>query len=105
MFPFFISYVILKAKAKGNVTIMNKNFFCASKTPCTFDNHVPATYLRHTFEVSGSTEHATLTVTATGFYILYVNGKNITKKFKKVLTYLLFCDNIEKLSDGTAVGH
>ena len=33
------------------------------------------------------------------------NGKNITKKFKKVLTYRLFCDNIEKLSDGTAVGH
>lgn len=79
MFPFLILCVILKAKAKGTVIIMNKNFFCATKTPCTFDNHVPAPYLRHSFTVDSQAEHATLSVTATGFYILYVNGTDITK--------------------------
>ncbi len=76
MFPFFIyiCYTLVK-----EVIYMNKNFICASKVACTFENHVPAPYLRRTFTLSGKIESASITVTATGFYILYVNGKNITK--------------------------
>lgn len=58
---------------------MNKNFICATKDACTFENHVAAPYLRRTFTVNGNVKSATINITATGFYILYINGKNITK--------------------------
>ena len=58
---------------------MNKSFICATKAACTFENHVAAPYLRRTFAVNGNVKSADVTITATGFYILYINGKNITK--------------------------
>lgn len=43
------------------------------------DNPVPAPYMRRSFELEKLPEHATLEITAAGFYELFVNGKRITR--------------------------
>jgi len=58
---------------------MNKNFIKATVDKCTFDNHVPAPYVRRSFKLDFVPDTATISICGLGFYILYINGKEITK--------------------------
>lgn len=58
---------------------MNKKFICASHERCTFEKYVPAPYFRKAFELEKNPEYAEISICGLGFYVLYVNGKNITK--------------------------
>ena len=46
---------------------------------CSLADHVAAPIFRKVFHVSGEVATAELDITASGFYELYINGKNITK--------------------------
>ena len=54
-------------------------FICATDKYCSLKEHVPAPIFRRTFDVFGEVKRATLDITVTGFYQLYVNGVDITK--------------------------
>ena len=59
--------------------MFSKNFYGAGKEYCTYDKHVNAPYLRRTFELDKIPETASLKITSSGFYELYINGEKITK--------------------------
>ncbi len=54
-------------------------FIKADQEICDFERHVPAPYLRKTFELEAEPTRAEITICGLGFYELYVNGRNITK--------------------------
>ena len=58
---------------------MNKKFICASDEYCSFDKYVSAPYFRKTFELNFLPENAEISICGLGFYVLYINGVNITK--------------------------
>ena len=58
---------------------MNKKFIKASNKRCTFENHIAAPYIRKSFEIDFVPEKATISICGLGFYLLYINGKEITK--------------------------
>ncbi len=58
---------------------MNKKFICASNEYCSFDKYVSAPYFRKTFELNFLPENAEISICGLGFYVLYINGVNITK--------------------------
>lgn len=58
---------------------MNKTFIKATADYCDFYKHLPAPYLRKTFDVNFIPQKAELSVCGLGFYVLYVNGTDITK--------------------------
>lgn len=57
----------------------SQRFMKAPQEMCSFENHVPAPYLRKTFVLDWKPRHAEITICGLGFYELYVNGKNVTK--------------------------
>lgn len=58
---------------------LSTQFIKAGNAVCDFDNHVPAPYLRKSFELTFVPTKAEITICGLGFYELYINGKNITK--------------------------
>ena len=58
---------------------LSRQFITASREMCGFDRHIPAPYIRKTFELEMEPEQAEITVCGLGFYELYINGRNITK--------------------------
>lgn len=58
---------------------MNKQFIKASAERCTFDRHVSAPYLRKRFVLDFVPERAEISICGLGFYVLYINGVNVTK--------------------------
>ena len=48
---------------------------------CTFEQYVPAPYLRKEFELAREAEAAELLICGLGFYRLFINGTEITKAF------------------------
>ena len=58
---------------------MKKQFIKANLGVCSFKKHVPAPYLRRSFELDMLPEKASLQICGLGFYRLFVNGKDITK--------------------------
>ena len=58
---------------------MNKNFIKATEIFCSFEEHVPAPLIRKSFTLDSKANKASLSICGLGFYILFVNGKNITK--------------------------
>lgn len=59
--------------------MLSQKFIKVSDEMCDFDHHVPAPYLRKTFDLDFVPETAEITVCGLGFYEIYVNGKEITK--------------------------
>ncbi len=55
------------------------NFIKATEKFATFEEYVPALYLRKTFLVKKTVKNAELLITALGHYEIYINGTNITK--------------------------
>ena len=58
---------------------MNKQFICATRERNTFERHVSAPYLRRSFTLPQKPDRAELSICGLGFYVLFVNGKNVTK--------------------------
>lgn len=59
--------------------ILSDKFIAAGSEMCSFEEEVPAPYLRKSFCLSAEPREAALTVCALGFYDIYINGINITK--------------------------
>lgn len=68
------------ASYKGEKNMKFK-FIKAGDGYCTQQNNIPAPYIRKSFSLDFVPKSAVLKITATGFYELYLNGKNITKGF------------------------
>lgn len=58
---------------------MKKQFIQATKEYTTLERHVPAPLFRRSFLLEQAPDTATLSICGLGFYILYVNGQNVTK--------------------------
>ena len=58
---------------------LSSRFIKATREMCSFDNPVPAPYLRKTFTLETEPARAEITVCGLGFYEIRVNGRNITK--------------------------
>ena len=58
--------------------ILSERFFKATDELNTFEKHVNAPYVRRCYDLTGAVK-AEVSVGATGFYDLFVNGKRITK--------------------------
>ena len=54
-------------------------FICAGKEFSTWEKQVPAPYFRKEIVIENELESAEITVTGLGFYMLYINGIDITK--------------------------
>ena len=60
---------------------MFEKFIKATDTFCDLDAHVPAPYIRRGFRLDFLPAEAEILIAVSGFYELYVNGKNITKGY------------------------
>ena len=60
---------------------MNKSFIKATEEFSTFENHVPAPYMRKSFDLENTPDFAEISICGLGFYILYINGVDVTKGF------------------------
>ena len=58
---------------------MNKHFIKASNDFCDFENHVAAPYIRKKFDLDFVPESAEISICGLGFYVLYINGVDVTK--------------------------
>lgn len=58
---------------------MNKNFICASREMCGYDKYVAAPLFRKSFIIDDIPDKAELSICGLGFYILKINGVDITK--------------------------
>lgn len=58
---------------------LSMNFMKANDERCTFAHHVNAPLFRRTFTLKSVPEKAQVTICGLGFYVLFVNGKNVTK--------------------------
>ncbi len=58
-----------------------RNFIRGTDAYSTLDKPVPAPILRKTFSLSFAPDSATLSICVSGLYMLYINGKEITRGF------------------------
>ncbi len=58
---------------------MNKHFIKATEDCCTFEKWVAAPLLRRSFNLPKVPGRAEISICGLGFYMLYINGKDITK--------------------------
>lgn len=59
--------------------MFSTNFISATKEYSTFEKHIPAPYMRKTFDADKKPVSAKITICGLGFYELYFNGERITK--------------------------
>ena len=61
--------------------MFSTNFISATKNFSSYEynTHVPAPYIRKTFEIKGDVKTAKISICGLGFYDLYINKKRITK--------------------------
>ena len=61
--------------------MFSTNFITASKeySSYEYETHVPAPYIRKTFDIIEEIESAKITICGLGFYELFINGEKITK--------------------------
>ncbi len=58
---------------------MKKQFIRATEDFASFDNRVNAPYIRKSFNLDFCPEKAEINISGLGFYVLFINGKDITK--------------------------
>ena len=89
---------------------MQKKFISATREFTTLDTHIPAPYLRRSFDLDQKPTEAKISISGLGFYILYVNGQRVSKGH--IAPYISNPDHIcyydvfditELLSDGENV--
>ncbi len=54
-------------------------FIAASREYCDFDRHIPAPYIRRSFELEAKPAKAEILICGLGFYRLFINGAEITR--------------------------
>ncbi len=59
--------------------MMEKRFIKATKGFCTLEKNIPAPYMRKTFLLDTMPQKTQLSICGLGFYVLYINGCDITK--------------------------
>lgn len=59
--------------------MFSKKFIKGTEEFCTFEKHVNAPYLRKSFTLESVPKNAKITITSSGFYQLFINGRDITK--------------------------
>ena len=61
--------------------MLSTNFIAATKafSSYEYETHVPAPYIRKTFESKSVIASAKITICGLGFYELFINGERITK--------------------------
>lgn len=59
--------------------MFSKKFIKGTEEFCTFEKHVNAPYLRKSFTLESCPKNAKITITSSGFYQLFINGRDITK--------------------------
>ncbi len=61
--------------------MLSTNFIAATKefTSYEYETHIPAPYIRKTFEINEDVKSSKITICGLGFYELYINGNRITK--------------------------
>lgn len=59
--------------------IFSRKFICAGTEYDDYDRELPAPYMRKSFSLDALPDRAELTLSALGFYRLFVNGKEITR--------------------------
>ncbi len=64
---------------KAVILMFSQKFIKGTNEFTTFENHIPAPYLRKSFMLDFVPENAQITICGLGFYELYINGINITK--------------------------
>ena len=72
--------------------MFSTKFISAGKQFSTYTEHVAAPYFRKSFEITENIKNAEITICGLGFYVLYVNGVNITKGY--LAPYISNPDNI-----------
>lgn len=58
---------------------MNKRFVKATEEFSDYGNYVPAPYMRKSFDIDIIPDFAEISICGLGFYILYINGVDVTK--------------------------
>lgn len=58
---------------------MRKQFIKATEEKCSFEKHIPAPYIRKSFNLDFVPSNAEISICGLGFYRLYINGEEITK--------------------------
>lgn len=58
---------------------MQKKFISATRDFTTIENHIPAPYLRRSFNLDQKPTEAKISICGLGFYILYINGERVSK--------------------------
>lgn len=58
--------------------MFSSKFIKATSDYCTYEKSVSAPYIRKSFTLAGKPEKATVTMTSTGFYRFFVNGRELT---------------------------
>ena len=58
---------------------MEKKFISATKEYSELERHIPAPYLRRSFRIDEAAREAKIRICGLGFYILYINGKRVSK--------------------------
>ncbi len=58
---------------------MEKKFVKATESYSTLEHHVSAPYMRRSFDLTFVPEKAQISICGLGFYVLYINGHDITK--------------------------
>lgn len=61
--------------------MFSDKFIAANDEFATFENYIPAPYLRKTFFVEDTSKRCKITICGLGLYRLFINGKEITKTF------------------------
>ena len=61
--------------------MISTNFISATKkfSSYEYETHIPAPYIRKTFDIINEIDSAKITICGLGFYELFINGKRITK--------------------------
>ena len=104
------AYCIINTTKREDFTMFSRKFIKATADFCTYENNVHAPYIRKSFNLEKAPEKAVVTLTSTGFYRFFVNGKDITaSRLAPAITNpddILFYDTYdvaEYLNDGENV--
>ena len=66
--------------------MLSTKFIKATEKYCTYEKNVCAPYIRKSFTLDAIPEGATVTLTSTGFYKLFINGEEVSSLLSPAIT-------------------
>ena len=58
--------------------MFSTDFIAATKEYCSYTKHIPAPYLRKSFNVNEKIQTAKITICGLGFFELFINGRRVS---------------------------